>query len=218
MPKTDRVEIRLAGSGGQGIGLAVTVLAEAAVASGREVVATQSYGPEARGGASAAELIVAAGQIDFPEVTAPVLTLCLSQEAFAAYAAATAHGGLVVYDARLVEGRHIDGLQVLGVPLVDTAERRLGTPIAANMIALGAVQALTRVVTKKALAAAVRRRVPARLVDVDLRALRLGYELVRRPAGARGASSGGLPSAGTRSGSPAGCEPTRRGHDAGRRP
>ena len=87
--EAQRHEIRLSGSGGQGIILAATLLADAAVATGREVIATQSYGPEARGGASKAEVIVAADEIDYPEVTAPGITVCLSQEAFDAYAGLT---------------------------------------------------------------------------------------------------------------------------------
>ena len=68
------------------------------IASGKEVLQTQSYGPEARGGASKAEIIVSDTEIDFPEVTAPDVTLCLSQEAFDSYAAETKPGGVVLYD------------------------------------------------------------------------------------------------------------------------
>ena len=169
-----RHEVRLSGSGGQGIILAATLLADAAVASGDEVLATQSYGPEARGGASKAEVIVARDEIDFPEVTAPVVTVCLSQEAFDAYAALTIPGGLVVYDERLVEARPLEGRRVVGLPFTEIAEVELGKAIAANIVMLGALQALTGVVDGEALADAVRRRLPAKIVDLNLRALELG--------------------------------------------
>ncbi len=190
MPAAARTEIRLSGSGGQGIILAATLIADAAAAAGAEVVQTQSYGPEARGGASRAEVIVSGAEIDFPEVTVPDITLCLSQEAFDRYAATTGRGGLVLYDARLVEPREIAGLRLVGVPFTELAEQRLGKAIAANVVATGALQALTRVVGRRELTAAVKRRVPARFLDLNLDALRLGFAAVEeaRPRRRRSAA------------------------------
>ena len=84
-----RVEVRLAGEGGQGMILAGIILAEAAaIYDGKNVVQTQSYGPEARGGASKAEVIIAEGEIDFPEVLSADVLMAMSQEACDKYAAA----------------------------------------------------------------------------------------------------------------------------------
>ena len=174
--EAQRHEIRLSGSGGQGIILAATLLADAAVATGREVIATQSYGPEARGGASKAEVIVAADEIDYPEVTAPGITVCLSQEAFDAYAGLTVPGGLVVYDERLVKAAELPGRRAVGLPFTHIAEQELGRAIAANIVMLGALQELTGVVTADQLADAVRRRMAAKIVELNLRALELGRE------------------------------------------
>jgi 2-oxoglutarate ferredoxin oxidoreductase subunit gamma len=171
-----RHEVRLSGSGGQGIILAATLLADAAAASGREVIGTQSYGPEARGGASKAEVIIADDEIDFPEVTAPVITVCLSQEAFDAYAALTVPGGLVVYDERLVTPQPLEGRRLVGLPFTHLAETELGKAIAANIVMLGALQELTGVIGADALEDAVRRRLPAKIVELNVRALRLGHE------------------------------------------
>jgi len=182
-PDTTRHEVRLSGSGGQGIILAATLLADAAVATGREVIATQSYGPEARGGASKAEVIVSDDEIDYPEVTSPGITVCLSQEAFDAYAAQTVPGGLVVYDDRLVKAVELAGRRVVGLPFTHVAEAELGRAIAANIVMLGALQALTGIVTAEQLADAVRRRLPAKIVELNLRALELGRE--RAAAGGR---------------------------------
>jgi 2-oxoglutarate ferredoxin oxidoreductase subunit gamma len=172
-----RHELRLSGSGGQGILLAATLLAEAATSAGHEVVMTQSYGPEARGGASKAEVIVSAEPIDFPEVTAPDLTLCLSQEAFDAYAELTRPGGTVVFDERLVESRPIAGVGLVPAPLAQTAIEAAGAEIVTNVVALGLVQKVAGVVTRAALEAALRRRLPPRLLELNLRALRLGAGL-----------------------------------------
>ena len=179
-----RAELRFSGSGGQGILLAAALLAEAATAAGHEVVMTQSYGPEARGGASKAEVIVASEAIDFPEVTTPDLTLCFSQEAFDAYAGLTRAGGTVVFDDRLVSARPLDGVRLLPAPLTEAAERDAGAAIVANVVALGLVQKATGVVTRAALETAVRRRLPKRLHAVNLRALRIGAGLAGGAAAA----------------------------------
>jgi 2-oxoglutarate ferredoxin oxidoreductase subunit gamma len=179
VPANDRVEIRISGSGGQGVILAATLIADAAVASGREVLATQSYGPEARGGHSKADVIVADGTIDFPEVAHPSVTVCLSQQAFDAFAAETASGGLVLFDERLVDSRPIAGVRLVGLPFTDVAERRLGKAIAANVIAVGAVRAVSDLVTDEALAEALTRHLPPAMRDLNQRALQLGAELIR---------------------------------------
>jgi 2-oxoglutarate ferredoxin oxidoreductase subunit gamma len=175
-----RHEVRFSGAGGQGIILAATLLADAAVATGREVVATQNYGPEARGGASKAEVIVSDDEIDFPEVTAPVITVCLSQEAFDAYAGLTVPGGLVVYDERLVRPSTLPERRVVGLPFTEVAESELGKAIAANMVMLGAVSHLSGLVDFDALADALRRRLPARIVELNLKALQLGCDYATR--------------------------------------
>jgi len=175
-----RHEVRFSGAGGQGIILAATLLADAAVASGREVVATQNYGPEARGGASKAEVIVSDSEIDFPEVTAPVITVCLSQEAFDAYAQLTVPGGLVVYDERLVRPAPLPQRRLVGLPFTEIAEAELGKAIAANIVMLGAVSALSGLVDADALADALRRRLPAKIVELNLKALQLGRDHAAR--------------------------------------
>jgi len=185
-----RHEIRLSGSGGQGIILAATLLADAAVATGREVIATQSYGPEARGGASKAEVIVADAEIDFPEVTAPSVTVCLSQEAFDAYADLTVPGGLVVYDDHLVKPAPLPERRVVGLPFTRLAEEELGKAIAANIVMLGALQELSGVIDAEPLADAVRRRLPAKIVELNLEALRLGHDQAVQAASARRRRSG----------------------------
>ncbi|HJW76842.1 MAG TPA: 2-oxoacid:acceptor oxidoreductase family protein [Thermoleophilia bacterium] len=172
-----RLEVRLTGSGGQGLILAATVLAEALVNAGKEVVETQSYGPEARGGASRAEIVVSDEEIDYPEVTAPDVTLCLSQEAFDGYAAETRQGGVVLYDRDLVSPRPLEGVRLVGLPFSDAAEHELGRVVVANVVALGALLAVTGLVSPDALREALARRMPARSVELNLKALDVGLAL-----------------------------------------
>ena len=99
----DRYEVRLAGEGGQGMILAGIILAEAAaVYDGLNAVQTQSYGPEARGGASRSEVVIAQGEIDYPKVLNPDLVLSMSQEACDRFCDGVKEDGLVVVDSTTV--------------------------------------------------------------------------------------------------------------------
>src|SRR4030065_737676 len=99
----ERTEIRLAGEGGQGLILAGVILAEAAaIYDGKQVIQTQSYGPEARGGASKAEVVIGDGEIDYPEVIHADVLVALSQEACDRYAANVKKNGLLIVDEEKV--------------------------------------------------------------------------------------------------------------------
>lgn len=170
----EKLEVRLSGSGGQGILLAATLLADASLASGRQVVQTQSYGPEARGGASKAELIIANGRINYPEVLSPDVTLCLSQAAFDKYAAETKVGGCVYYDSGLVQPAALDGVALYGAEFTDLASRQLGKTVVTNIIALGALASHSKIVSQTDLRAALVRHLQESFVELNLRALALG--------------------------------------------
>jgi 2-oxoglutarate ferredoxin oxidoreductase subunit gamma len=173
-----RLEVLLSGSGGQGIILAATVLAEAACTAGFEVLATQSYGPEARGGASRAEVIVAREPIDYLAVDHPDVSVCLSQPAFDKFAGRTRDGGIVVYDSGLVQPRGKDGgTHLVGAPCTELARRHAGTPLAANMVVLGVLERVSPFVGYEALIDGVHAHLPSRLLEANLQALYAGYRL-----------------------------------------
>lgn len=174
-----RREIRLSGSGGQGILLAAAIIAEAAAALDRCVVQSQSYGPAARGGASKAEVIIADDEIDYPEVMAPDLSLCLSQAAYDKYAAETRSDGLVVYDSGLIEPRREDvSFRRIGLPFTQASADRLGKKVVANIVAVGALVAIGDFLPADEVEAAVVRRVPERFRELNTDAFRLGLRLV----------------------------------------
>ena len=170
-----RQEVRLAGFGGQGIILAGYVLGKAAALySGKEAVFTQSYGPEARGGACAAEVIISDEPIDYPLVSQPDLLVCMSQEAFSKYGAAAAEGARLIVDSDLVESAARKGW-LRHVPATRLAEE-LGNRIVANMVMLGFFGAVTSVVAREALEEAIRTTVRPKTVDLNLRAFDRGFE------------------------------------------
>lgn len=170
-----RQEVQLTGFGGQGIILAGHILGKAAVLyDGKHAILTQSYGPEARGGACAAEVIVSDEPIDYPQVTQPNIVVCMSQEAFVKYGAAAAEGAQLIVDSDLVERVDRKGW-LRHVPATRLAEE-LGNRIIANMVMLGFIAAVTDVVSRAALEEAIRSTVRSHTVDLNLRAFARGFE------------------------------------------
>ncbi len=169
----DRIEIRLAGEGGQGMILAGIILAEAAaIYDGKNAIQTQSYGPEARGGASKAEVIISQGEIDFPEVISADVLVALSQEACDKYASSLKKTGLLIVDVDRV-GR-IPVTSAIKLPITRLAVDATGKPITANVVALGVLVGLTRVVSPQAIEKAVLGRAPKGTEELNRAALAAG--------------------------------------------
>ncbi|NPV71599.1 MAG: 2-oxoacid:ferredoxin oxidoreductase subunit gamma [Firmicutes bacterium] len=174
-------EIRLAGEGGQGLILAGIILAEAAaVHDGLNAVQTQSYGPESRGGASKAEVIVSEGEIDYPKVNHPDVMLLMSQLAYDKYAKDLKENGVLIVDSSHVTPDPARGVRTLGLPISAIAREVTGRDIAANIVAIGALVRATGIVSDAAIENAVSRRVPAGTTEVNLKALKAGMEVVAR--------------------------------------
>lgn len=170
-----RIEVRLSGSGGQGIILAATLLADASAQSGRQVVQTQSYGPEARGGASKAEVVISESEVDYPEVATPDVTLCLSQAAFDKYASEAPAGSLLYYDSGLVTPSAVTAAALIGGPFAQLAMQKLGKSVVTNIIALAALSSDAGLIDAASLRDALKRRVPARFLELNLKAFELGW-------------------------------------------
>jgi len=174
-----RREIRIAGFGGQGVITAGYVLANAAaIHDGRYALMTQSYGPEARGGSCKTDVITSDEPIDYPKISSPDCLVAMSIDAFATFVDSVRDGGVVIYEDSLVDipKNSMDpNKKYHGIPAVATAQE-LGNPLAANMVMLGAVQALTGVVRAEALAASISDRFPKRK-ELNLKALQRGIEL-----------------------------------------
>ena len=175
----DRYEVRLAGEGGQGMILAGVILAEAAVVhDGLNAVQTQSYGPEARGGASRSEVIIAKGEIDYPKVMVPDLLLCMSQEACDKFYSLVKDDGWIIVDSTNVS--RVPSHRALAVPLSEIAERITGRRITASMVALGLVCGISGLVTRESLTKAMAARVPAGTEEINAKALAAGFDEAAR--------------------------------------
>ena len=173
--------MRIAGFGGQGIVLAGYIIGKAAALhDDLHAVMTQSYGPEARGGACSAAVVLSDEPIDYPLATRPDCLVVLSQEAYTAYHDQLADDGLLVGDADVAmepssSADTVGGRQLHQIPALRLAEQ-LGRRIVTNIVMLGFWTAMADYVSRAAMEEAIRSTVPPRTVDLNMRAFAAGYE------------------------------------------
>lgn len=158
--------------------LAGKLLAEAAVHDGKNAVQTQSYGPEARGGKSKTDVVISDGEIDYPKATKVNVLLAMSQPALDEYEASLRGDGLLIVDSHLVE--RVDREGAVLIPFTMLAIEECGRQLFANVVALGAVAELTRVVGWESLRSAVLARVPKGTEQINEKALTVGRDAARR--------------------------------------
>jgi 2-oxoglutarate ferredoxin oxidoreductase subunit gamma len=178
----DRYEIRLSGTGGQGLVLAGIILAEAAgIYEGKQVVQTVSYGPAARGGTSRADVIISDGEIDYPKAMGLDLLLAMTQMACDESAGDLKPSGILVVDSQLVT--EVNSLRVVKIPFTQIAREKCGRDQMANIVALGALSRLipatpagAGVVSPGSLEAAVLARVPKGTEKLNRLAFQEGFK------------------------------------------
>lgn len=170
-------QIRLSGFGGQGIILAGLILGKAATLfEGRNAVLTQSFGPEARGGACSADVVLSDARINYPRVTEPDVLVIMSEEAARTYGPNTADGAVVLVNEELVRTVPArPGLSVYGIPATRIAEG-LGRAMVANIVMLGFIAATARVVAYDSLKQALLASVPPNTHELNLSAFQAGYD------------------------------------------
>ena len=184
-----RKEIRIAGFGGQGIILAGIVIGKAAALyDGLHAVQTQSYGPEARGGASRTELVISDEEIDYPKVHHPDIFVAMSHEALITYLDGLKPGGILIIDPDMVEESEITpfveehDIKVYHAPATRTADEKVGLRIVANIVMIGAITGFTRAISEEAAREAIAASVPPGTEDKNLAAFEAGMELSREEA------------------------------------
>jgi 2-oxoglutarate ferredoxin oxidoreductase subunit gamma len=167
-------EVRISGFGGQGVALAAMVLGKAAVLyEDLEGVMTQSYGPEARGGASSADVILADAPIAYPFIEQADILIALSQEAYQKYRPLAKKDALVLIDRDLVQPDEKD--KVKAIPATKLAEG-LGRRIVTNIVMLGFLTAVSGLVKRENMEKALEESVKAKTVPLNLKAFATGFE------------------------------------------
>ena len=175
-----RVEVQIAGFGGQGIVLAGVIVAEAALRDGRHAVQSQSYGPESRGGAARSDVVISDQPVDYPKVLSPRVLVAMSQPAFDKYFQPGRDERLTIVDEALIRS---DDLSLQRAPFTRIADD-LGRKIVANIAMLGFVAAASGVVSRDALLRAIESRVPAGTLELNHRAFDAGHDLGSQVPGA----------------------------------
>jgi len=179
MMKQRRYEIRIAGSGGQGVILAAIILAEAAGHyEGLFAAQSQNYGPEARGGYSMAEVVLSREPIDYPSAIRPDVLLAMNQEGFNKYLKDVKENGFVVVDETNIT--HVPEGRIVKLPITDTAIKETGRMMVANIVALGVLCQLTKVVSRGSLEAAILDRVPKGTKELNMKAFEAGIRLAKK--------------------------------------
>ncbi len=181
---SERFEIRIAGSGGQGVILACVILGEAAaiIEKGLQSVQSQAYGPEARGGASKSEVVISKSEIDYPKAAHPNLQVILTQKACDEYSGDTAPGGIVIVDDFFVRELPKLDAQIFSLPIVVTAREKLGKEIVTNMVALGCTARVLEVkdlMRPESVKKAILDRVPPGTEELNSKAFEAGYAMMK---------------------------------------
>jgi 2-oxoglutarate ferredoxin oxidoreductase subunit gamma len=170
-----RKEIRIGGSGGQGVVLAGILLSYSiGLLEGLEVVQTQSYGPESRGGACKSELIIGNEKIDYVKVEIPDFLIAMNEHSFEKYYKDIKPNGLAIVDSSLVKVDQARGSNICSIPARWLAEDKLKSFVG-NMVIIGAFAKITGFVSLRSMIEAAEHVIPINHKDINKEALRLGY-------------------------------------------
>lgn len=174
----ERNRLVFSGSGGQGVVTASIILAEAAVLhENLMAVQSQSYGPEARGGATRSDVIISNSAINYPKVIQPNVLVCLTQKAYNKFYPIIRPGGLLISDTRFVKTeRKVDARQI-ELSMFQTVMDEIGKPIVFNICMLGVIIMLTDLVNPESIRKVLKDRIPSNFLEMNFSALNLGIGL-----------------------------------------
>ena len=174
----ERCRLVFSGSGGQGVITAAIILAEAAVLyENLNAVQSQSYGAEARGGATRSDIIIADSTIHYPKVIQPNVLVCLTQDAYNKFYPIIRPGGLLITDTRYVKTEKKVDAQQKEIAMFETIMDRVGKPIVFNICMLGVVISLTELIKPGSIMKVLERRIPADFLEMNRSALDVGMQL-----------------------------------------
>lgn len=174
-----RIDIRLSGSGGQGMITSGAILGYAAVYDGKNAVQTKSYGPEARGGAARAEVVISDEEINFVKVLKADILVALTQEAADKFSSDVVDGGIVIVDDLLVKNKPQGNFKLYSLPIVKAAADTVGKSMVANIVTLGVLNEIAKLVDFNNLEKAILSKVPKGTEELNKKALKVGRELVQ---------------------------------------
>lgn len=172
-----KIEIRICGLGGQGVVLAGQILGRAAVYDGKNVVQTQSYGAEARGGMAKSEVIISSDKIGYPAVRKCDVLVAMTQKALDLNFKDLKETGTLITDKGLVKNTPKRESKTYGLPITQTSAEMMGEKLYANMVMLGALIRITGIVGENPIRKAIEYALPKRVLETNLRAYDTGKDL-----------------------------------------
>ena len=172
----ERIEIRIGGHGGQGVVLAGQILGKAAAYDGKNVLQTQTYGAEARGSLARSEVIISDDKIHFPAVRMCDILIVMNQESLDKHLESLKENGVLIIDNSIVKKIPETKAQVFKILATEIAKKEYGESIYANMIMLGALTKITRVVSEESMKKAIKESVPEKTVEINLKAYKKGLQ------------------------------------------
>jgi len=174
-----RVDVRLSGSGGQGMITSGAILGVAAVYDGKNAVQTKSYGPEARGGAARSEVVISDEEITYVKVIDADILVALTQEAADKFSSAVKDGGIVIVDSLMVKNPPSGNFKLYSLPIIKTAAEKVGKSLVANIVTLGVLNEIAEVVSFESLEKAVLSKVPKGTEELNKKALAAGRKIAK---------------------------------------
>ena len=170
-------ELRVTGYGGQGVIRTGMIIGKAlSLYGGMHATLTQSFGPEARGSACSAHVVVSDTRILYPYVSSPHVMLALSHDGYVTHKDTIAEDCTLLYEEDLVKlQRHDSKIRLYGVPATRIAEE-LGRKIVLNIVMLGFFGAVTELIPREALRKAVETSVPSGTEELNVNAFDSGFE------------------------------------------
>jgi len=176
-----RTEIIFAGLGGQGMITAGIILARTiAIYEKKFAAQSQSYGPEARGGSAKSEVVVSDEEIIYPHVINPDILVVMSKEALKKYLSRLKPRGILLYDSSILEKPKTRGINIYAIPATEMAFENLNTKSVANIVMLGALVQITKIVNKELVEKTIKEVFPKKFWEKDIKALNIGVEFARK--------------------------------------
>jgi 2-oxoglutarate ferredoxin oxidoreductase subunit gamma len=176
---TEIKQVRLSGFGGQGVVLAGLLLGHAGVMEWRYVSGSNSYGAEARGSGCKSEIVFSDSPIDFPHLTTADILVAMSQGAYDIYCEEVKESGLILYDQGLLTPKVELKVEQRGIPATEISVKKLKNKLAANIVLLGALIEITKIVSQKSVQKAITLHMSERFRVLNVKALQTGIDLGR---------------------------------------
>lgn len=180
----DPLALRIAGIGGQGNILAGLIIANAGVVAGKNVVHTQSYGAQVRGGISYCDVLICENEIDYPKADHFDIMYFMHSSPLLVYCSALKNNGVILIDSTFVDSIPHNVLRVtkkiIFKPFTKMAVEKFGTPMVGNMIGLGALARATGIVSKESIVESIKKIVPQRYHKTDIEAIEYGFSIIEK--------------------------------------